>query len=162
MHEGALAEDVADRLPQRLGAVDHEQDALLGVQAAVDEVGQQRGGDGGVLGRALPEPERDLDALGGDPERDDVACGPCSSIPSSIITARRTSSRRRLISASRFSRVRATNSRLTADFDVDRAWRLDLAADRLAACARTGASRRRRASARSTSRVSGSRSAKCP
>ena len=57
---------------QRLGAVDHEQDRLLGIKAAVDEVGQQRPGERGVLGRALPEPERDLDALGGDPERDDV------------------------------------------------------------------------------------------
>ena len=73
---GRLAEDVADRLAQRLGAVDHEQDALLGVEAALDEVGEQRGRDGRVLGRAFPEPERDLDALGGDPERDDVACGP--------------------------------------------------------------------------------------
>ena len=69
---GAVAEDVADRLPQRLGAVDHEQDPLLGVEAALDQVGQQRGRDGRVLGRAFPEPERDLDALGRDPERDDV------------------------------------------------------------------------------------------
>jgi hypothetical protein len=46
---------------------------------------------------------------------------PLSSMPSIIITARRTSSSRRLISASRFSRVRETNVRLTADFDVERA-----------------------------------------
>ena len=42
-------------------------------------------------------------------------------MPSIIITAKRTSSSRRLKSASRFSRMRATNSRLTADFDVERA-----------------------------------------
>jgi len=45
---------------------------LGGVEAARDQVGQQRRGHGGVLGRALPQPERDLDALGGDPERHDV------------------------------------------------------------------------------------------
>jgi hypothetical protein len=33
-----LAEDVADRLPERLGAVDHEQDPLLGVEAALDQI----------------------------------------------------------------------------------------------------------------------------
>jgi hypothetical protein len=73
MHERVLAEDVADRAAQRLGAVDHEQDRLLGIEAAVDEIGEQRAGERGVLGRPFPQPERDLDALGGDPERDDVA-----------------------------------------------------------------------------------------
>jgi hypothetical protein len=72
LHDRPLAEDRADRLPERLGAVDDEQDPLLGIEAALDKVRQQRGGDGGVLGRALPKPERDLHALGGDPERDDV------------------------------------------------------------------------------------------
>jgi hypothetical protein len=67
------AEDVADGLAQRLGAVDDDQHALLDIQAALDEVGQQRGGDGGVLGRAVPQPERVLDAVGVDPERDDAA-----------------------------------------------------------------------------------------
>jgi hypothetical protein len=51
---------------------DDEQDRLRGIEAAVDEIGQQRTGQRGVLGRAFPEPERDLDALGADPERDDV------------------------------------------------------------------------------------------
>jgi hypothetical protein len=46
---------------------------------------------------------------------------PFKSIPSIISTAKWTSSRRRLISTSRFSRFLATNSRLTADFDVERA-----------------------------------------
>jgi hypothetical protein len=55
-----------------LAAVDHERDRLREVQAAVDEVGEQRAGERGVLGRAFPEPERDLDALGSDRERDDV------------------------------------------------------------------------------------------
>ena len=64
---------VADGLAQRLGAVDDDQHALLDIQAALDEVRQQRGRDGGVLGRAVPQPERVLDAVGVDPERDDAA-----------------------------------------------------------------------------------------
>ena len=72
MHQRVLAEDGLDRLPERFAAVDDEQDRLLGIQAAIDQIGEQRAGQGGVLGRAFPEPERDLDAVGGDPERDDV------------------------------------------------------------------------------------------
>ena len=51
-------------LPERLGAVEDAEHALLDVEAAVDQVGEQRGGDGRVLGRAFPEPERDLHAVG--------------------------------------------------------------------------------------------------
>ena len=69
LHEHVLAEHVTDRTTQRLAAVDHEQDRLLGIRAAVDEVGEQRAGERGVLGRALPQPERDLHTLSGDPER---------------------------------------------------------------------------------------------
>jgi hypothetical protein len=73
VHERVLTEDIVDRAPQRPAAVDDEQDRLLAIQAAIDQVGQQQTGQGRVLGRALPQPERDLDALGGDPQRDDVA-----------------------------------------------------------------------------------------
>ena len=73
-----------------------------------------------------------LTPVGGDPERDDVACGPCSSSPSSIITARRTSSSRRLISSASAARGCARRtSRETDDFDVDRAARSTSLADRL-------------------------------
>jgi len=41
VHEHVLAEHILDRSAQRLAAVDHEQDRLLGIEAAVDEVGQQ-------------------------------------------------------------------------------------------------------------------------
>jgi len=85
---------------------------------------------------------------------------PFRSIPSIIITASRTSSRRRLISASRFSRVRATNSRLTADFDVERA----SASTSAPTGSRVRSKRRVETPASicsSTSRPSGSRSAKC-
>jgi hypothetical protein len=66
------AEHVADRLAQRLGAVEHAEHALGAVEATIDEVGEQRGGHRGVLGGALPEPERELLALGGDAERHHV------------------------------------------------------------------------------------------
>jgi hypothetical protein len=38
MDQRVLAEDLLDRAAQRLAAVDDEQDRLLGIQAAVDEV----------------------------------------------------------------------------------------------------------------------------
>jgi hypothetical protein len=72
MDEGVLTEDVADRPQQRLAAVDHDQDRLGGVEAAIDQVGKQGAGELRVLGRALPEPERGLHPLGRDPERDYV------------------------------------------------------------------------------------------
>ncbi len=61
LHRRVDAEHVADGLAQRLGAVEHDKHALFGVQAALDEMGQQRRRDGGVLGRAVPQPERVLD-----------------------------------------------------------------------------------------------------
>ena len=73
LHRGVDAEHVADRLAQRLGAVDDHEHALLDVEAALDEVGQQRGRDRRVLGRAVPEPERVLDAVAVDPQRHDAA-----------------------------------------------------------------------------------------
>ncbi len=72
MDECVLAEDVLDRAPERFAAVDHEQDRLLRIEATVDQVGKQRPRECGVLGRAFPEPERDLDPVGADAERDDV------------------------------------------------------------------------------------------
>lgn len=47
LHRRVDAEHVADRLAQRLRAVEDAEHALLDVQPAVDEVGEQRGGDGG-------------------------------------------------------------------------------------------------------------------
>jgi hypothetical protein len=73
LHWRVDPEDVADGLAQRLGAVDDHQDALLDIQAALDEVREQGGRDGRVLGRAVPQPERVLDAVGVDPQGDDAA-----------------------------------------------------------------------------------------
>jgi hypothetical protein len=43
-----------------------------GSRAARDQVGEQRSREGRVFGAAFPEPKRDFDALGRDPEADDV------------------------------------------------------------------------------------------
>src|SRR5215212_8687876 len=67
------AEHVVDGRSQRLAAVEDDEHALLDVQAAVDEVGEQVPRDGLVLRGAVPEPERDLDAVSGDAETDDAA-----------------------------------------------------------------------------------------
>jgi hypothetical protein len=72
--------------------------------------------------RAFPEPEQDLDALGRDPERDDVGAS-LQLEPVEHHAATRRSSRRRLISSPSARRVRSTNVRETDDFDVDRASR---------------------------------------
>jgi hypothetical protein len=69
---GGVADDAADRLAQRLGAVDHQEDALPGIEATLDQVGGQRRRHAHVLRAPFPEPERDPDALGRGPERDHV------------------------------------------------------------------------------------------
>lgn len=53
LHRGG-AEHLVDGGPQRLATVNDEQHALLGVEATIDEVGEQVRRDGRVLGRALP------------------------------------------------------------------------------------------------------------
>jgi hypothetical protein len=87
-----VAEDRADRLAERLGAVDNEEDALLRVLTP------------SVVIPSATTQQR-----------------PCSSSPSIIITARRTSSSLRLINSRSAPRVRSTNVRETAERDVDRA-----------------------------------------
>ena len=72
MHQRLLAEHVLDRPAQRLPAVNDEQDRLPGIKPPVDQIRQQRASQGGVLGPALPESQRDLDAVGADPECHDV------------------------------------------------------------------------------------------
>jgi hypothetical protein len=68
LHRGVDAEHIADGLPERLGAVEHVERALLDIQSALDQLRQQRRGDDGVLRRAFPQPERMLDGglRGGD------------------------------------------------------------------------------------------------
>jgi len=85
-----VAEDRVNCGSECLAAVEDDQDALIAVQAAVDQVREQLNAGALGLRRAVPQPERDLDAIGADAERDDAA-GPLSSRPSSINAARRTS-----------------------------------------------------------------------
>ncbi len=75
MHQRPGAGDVTDGLAQRLGSVEHEQHPLLWVEPTLDQVGQQRGRDRRVLGRSLPQRQRDLGPVSGDPERDDMRRG---------------------------------------------------------------------------------------
>ena len=56
VNQRVLAEHVLDRLAQRFAAVDHEQDRLLGIQAAVNEVGKEHRDQRRVLGAAFLEP----------------------------------------------------------------------------------------------------------
>ena len=70
---GDVAEDSVNGGAEGLAAVQDDQDALVAVQAAVDEVREQLDADALVLRRAVPQPERDLDAVGRDAERDDAA-----------------------------------------------------------------------------------------
>jgi hypothetical protein len=51
---GDRAEHVAHGLAQRLAAVEHTEHALLDIEAAIDQIGEQRGRDGRVLRRAVP------------------------------------------------------------------------------------------------------------
>jgi len=66
LHRDALPEHLADRLAERLRSVDDEQHPLRGIQTTVDQIGEQRLDDGGVLGISLPQPKRHLDTLGRD------------------------------------------------------------------------------------------------
>ncbi len=70
---GHVAEDRVDGRPQRLAAVQDHEHALIAVQAALDEVGQQCRRDGRVLGGSVPQAERMLDAVGVDAHGDDAA-----------------------------------------------------------------------------------------
>ena len=98
MHQGVRAEDVADRLAQRLAAVDDEQDRLPGIEAAVDEIGQQRRAS--VAFSVLPSqsPSGILTPSVLIPKATTCVRSAISR-PSSIITARRTSSSRRDINS---------------------------------------------------------------
>jgi hypothetical protein len=71
LHGNVVAEHLPDSFPERLRPVDHEQQALLNIEAPVEQIGEQRGGDGPILGRAVPQAERELLARGGDPQRND-------------------------------------------------------------------------------------------
>lgn len=89
------------------------------VQAAVDEIGEQRRRNGRVLRRSLHSPSGTFT-----PSvliaRLTTFVRPFRSMPSSISTANRMSSMRRAISSPNRSLVRATNVLETADLLIDR------------------------------------------
>jgi len=64
--DDGVVEDVGDRAAQGLGAVDDDQDRPGHIQPAVAQAGEQVAHDGGVLGGALGQPERDLGPIQGD------------------------------------------------------------------------------------------------
>ena len=66
-----VAEHLPDGFPERLRSVNDEQHPLLDIEPTVHQIGQQRARHGRVFSRAVPQAERELVALGGDPERDD-------------------------------------------------------------------------------------------
>ena len=57
------AEGVTDDFAQRLGAVDDEQPADLGIKPALDQIVDERLYDGGVLGCSFDQGERMLMAV---------------------------------------------------------------------------------------------------
>jgi hypothetical protein len=68
--DDGVVEHVVDRAAQGLGPVDDDQDRPCHVKAAVAQPGQQVAHDGGVLGGALGQGERDLRPIDRDAERD--------------------------------------------------------------------------------------------
>jgi hypothetical protein len=68
-----MVEHVTDGAAQRLSAVEHHQDRPGDLQAALPQPDQQVADDGGVLGRALGQGERDLGPVQRDPQRDHAA-----------------------------------------------------------------------------------------
>jgi len=68
-----VVQDVHDGLAQGAAAIEHDQDRLGDVQAAVAQTGEQIRCQGGVLGRALHQRQRMFGALQVDAERHDAA-----------------------------------------------------------------------------------------
>ena len=58
---------------QRLRAIEDDQEAAVGAQAAALQIGQQALTHGGILRRAIPQAERVFLPVGGDAERHDEA-----------------------------------------------------------------------------------------
>ena len=103
------AEGRADHLGQRLGPIDDEQAADLGVEAAFDQIVDERLHDGGVLRRSLDEAERMLVAVGADTKRADQ---------NQVVASSSSLDRSEVIHSDMRSAASATNRREAADFEV--------------------------------------------
>ena len=73
LHGCEATEDFVHGRRQGLRAVHHDQQPVVGRQAAGDQVGQHRPDGGLVLRRAVPQPDGELAAVGGDAQRHDDA-----------------------------------------------------------------------------------------
>jgi hypothetical protein len=71
LHDRAVAEDVAQRLADRLAPVDDEQHRVLDAKTPRHQIRQQLGHHGRVLGGARPDAERSLGPVDRDAERDE-------------------------------------------------------------------------------------------
>jgi hypothetical protein len=71
LHESVGAEDLGDGSPERLGAVEHGQDAVLEPQPAGHQISEQVGDHDGVLGVTETQTDRHLRAVSGDDQGDD-------------------------------------------------------------------------------------------
>ncbi len=71
LHDGTFTEDVAYRLADALAAVDHAQDRLIHLETTTEQILQQLGANRRVLGRPLPEPQREFGPVARHAKRDD-------------------------------------------------------------------------------------------
>ncbi|GBE10510.1 hypothetical protein BMS3Abin12_01080 [bacterium BMS3Abin12] len=75
LHQGKIAKHLPDGFAQGLAPVDDEQEGPLAGEAPCEEIGQQRSGDTGVLGRALAQPQNMLVSLPIQAQRHEQAAG---------------------------------------------------------------------------------------
>src|ERR1017187_7565518 len=71
LNQGVLAEHFLDRLVQRLGAVEHDEDGAFGVQSAFAQIDQKRAHDRAVLRGAVPQAQHVFLAVFIHAQRDD-------------------------------------------------------------------------------------------
>ena len=71
LHQRPITEHLANSGPQRLGAVDHDQDPVLEAQPASDQISEEVLHDDGVLGVTEHHPDRHLRPISGDHQGDD-------------------------------------------------------------------------------------------
>ena len=121
LHERLATEDRAERGAERRAAIDDEEEASGRIEAAVAQVGDEVSHDDLILGRALDEPERHLDAVGPHAEGagEQVRAHPK---PSRNTGRKRCPPRGRASSSDRRSAVAARKRRETADREVPLAW----------------------------------------
>ena len=107
-----IAEDLLDPGGERLGPVEHGQQAAVAGQAPGGQIGQQAGHHGLVLGVTQPQPDRNLGPIRGDGQGHHHALAGDLS-PSIMITTTSSPDGSRAISSARAASVARLNRRLT-------------------------------------------------